>query len=213
MNYSRHYDRLIDRARNREVTGYVERHHILPRCLGGSDDASNIVKLTAEEHYVAHQLLVKMHPGNHKLVWALKNMTKGNARQQRNNKEYGWTRRLFAKMLSETSRGRTPSAEARAKMSAARKGVKRGNYKKRDGRTASFGKPKSDAHRSALAAAKLGTKRGKYNYKDAVARAQAIRDGIAASDKSRYSVEEYRAKQSADMKRIWAQRKAAKAQS
>ena len=62
MNYRRHYDRLIERARNRVLSGYVERHHVLPRCMGGGNESSNLVQLTAEEHYVAHQLLHKMHP-------------------------------------------------------------------------------------------------------------------------------------------------------
>ncbi|XAO17074.1 homing endonuclease [Escherichia phage FL23] len=60
MNYEKIYNSLIDRARNRALTGYKERHHIIPKCLGGSNDASNLVDLTPEEHYVAHQLLVKI---------------------------------------------------------------------------------------------------------------------------------------------------------
>lgn len=68
MNYQRHYDLLINRARTRVLDGYKERHHIVPRCLGGGDESSNLVDLTAEEHYVAHQLLVKMYPGNNSVV-------------------------------------------------------------------------------------------------------------------------------------------------
>ena len=48
--------------------GYVERHHILPKCVGGGDESENLVPLTPEEHYLAHQLLVKMHPDNHRLA-------------------------------------------------------------------------------------------------------------------------------------------------
>lgn len=33
------------------------RHHIIPRHMGGTDDLSNIVKLTIEEHVNAHKLL------------------------------------------------------------------------------------------------------------------------------------------------------------
>ena len=43
MNYKKHYDKLVDRSRNRMLDGYVEKHHIVPRCLGGADDTSNIV--------------------------------------------------------------------------------------------------------------------------------------------------------------------------
>lgn len=92
MDYLAHYHRLIDRARDRVTNGYVERHHILPRCLGGTDDKSNIVELTPEEHYVAHQLLVKIHPNHYGLIWAAIQMT-AHPNGKRSNKVYGWLRR------------------------------------------------------------------------------------------------------------------------
>lgn len=67
MNYFLAYQRLIDKAKVRVcVDGYVERHHVLPRALGGSDDSSNLVALTAREHFVAHVLLAKIHGG---ILW------------------------------------------------------------------------------------------------------------------------------------------------
>ena len=65
-----HYGRLIERAKTRQLTGYVEKHHVVPKCIGGTDEKSNLVKLTPEEHYVAHQLLVKIYPDNDSLVYA-----------------------------------------------------------------------------------------------------------------------------------------------
>lgn len=47
----------------RTISGYVEKHHIIPKSMGGSDDASNIVELTAREHFIAHLLLTKMTDG------------------------------------------------------------------------------------------------------------------------------------------------------
>ena len=32
-------------------------HHVIPRCLGGTDDKSNLVELTAREHFIVHKLL------------------------------------------------------------------------------------------------------------------------------------------------------------
>ena len=53
MNYEAHYERLIERGRLRgQRIGYMERHHIVPRCLGGKDEEENLVWLTAREHYV-----------------------------------------------------------------------------------------------------------------------------------------------------------------
>lgn len=40
-----------------------ERHHIVPRALGGSNAKDNIVPLTPREHFVAHLLLAKIHGG------------------------------------------------------------------------------------------------------------------------------------------------------
>ena len=111
MNYQRHYDLLIERARNRTLEGYCERHHVIPVCMGGGDEKGNLVKLTAEEHYVAHQLLVKMYPENYKLVFAANRMTHGGKDAIRNNKLYSWMRKKFSKALSRNLKGRKMSKE------------------------------------------------------------------------------------------------------
>lgn len=64
MNYSKHYDNLISRAKARVLDGYKERHHVVPKCMGGDNSPKNLVDLTPEEHFLAHQLLVRMHPEN-----------------------------------------------------------------------------------------------------------------------------------------------------
>lgn len=115
MNYAAIYERLIDRARNRKHPGYTERHHILPRCMGGDDARSNIVRLTAEEHFVAHQLLTKIHPEIPQLVFALLAMTRNPLGQRYNNKLFGWMRRAIAVELSKLNLGRKRSAETREK--------------------------------------------------------------------------------------------------
>lgn len=63
MNYSKVYDQIINRAKDRKPVGYTEKHHIVPRSLGGSDDKSNLVRLTPREHLIAHMLLVQIHKG------------------------------------------------------------------------------------------------------------------------------------------------------
>lgn len=103
MNYHKHYYTIIDRAKTRLLEGYVEKHHIIPKCLGGTDDLSNLVQLTLEEHYVAHQLLMKMHPGNHKLIFATKMMTV-KKKNRPNNKMYGWIRRRWIDSASKAPR-------------------------------------------------------------------------------------------------------------
>jgi hypothetical protein len=96
MNYKLIYENLVERGQLRtSIVGYKERHHIIPRCMGGSDDASNLVELTPEEHFVAHQLLVKIYPNNLRLVRACDVMSKDTKvnKYWRKNKMYGWLRR------------------------------------------------------------------------------------------------------------------------
>lgn len=71
MNYQNVYSRLVDRAKTRQLIGYKEKHHIVPKCLGGSNKSANLVELTVREHYICHLLLVKIHPDNPKLWYAL----------------------------------------------------------------------------------------------------------------------------------------------
>lgn len=107
MNYRLIYSSLIERARNQVLDTYHESHHIIPRCLGGTDDESNLVNLTAEEHYLAHQLLVKIHPGHVGLSFAATTMTQSSKYLRRSkNKLYGWLRREHAKNISRTQTGK-----------------------------------------------------------------------------------------------------------
>lgn len=116
MDYAWHYQKLIDRARNRALVGYAERHHVTPRCMGGGDEPANIVRLTAEEHFVAHQLLVRIYPEYPQLIWAAHLMA-----SRPGNKLYGWVRRRMA----DARRGTKQSPEHIAKLSAVRKGKPR----------------------------------------------------------------------------------------
>ena len=123
MDYTAHYNRLIERARYRVLEGYSERHHVLPKCMEGDNKPSNIVELTAEEHYVAHQLLVKMYPSVRGLATAAVRM----AKQCTGNKAYGWLRKRHAIAAANFWKGRKRgpfSPEHLANMSAVRIGKK-----------------------------------------------------------------------------------------
>lgn len=148
MNYKLHYDRLIKRAQGRKLSGYRERHHIVPKCLGGDNSKANVVELTAEEHYVAHQLLVKIYPTSERLAWAAMNMT-GNSWKHsgRTNKLYGWLRRRVADRVSKRLKGVSKTPEHRAALSAAKLGKKRGAH--------------SDIHRKRISLANIEASKSK----------------------------------------------------
>lgn len=104
MNYKKHYNLLIERSKNRVLEGYVEKHHIIPKCLGGTDDKENLAILTPEEHFLAHQLLIKLNPGHKGLVYAVQMMTNHHTDARTNNKLFGWIRRRMALAMSEQTR-------------------------------------------------------------------------------------------------------------
>ena len=61
MNYQKIYESLITKRQKNPAKGYTEKHHILPKSLGGSDNPTNLVVLSGREHWVAHLLLYKIH--------------------------------------------------------------------------------------------------------------------------------------------------------
>ncbi len=67
MNHSKVYYSIINRAKNRgldksKYETYHEIHHIIPKCIGGTNDKDNLVMLTAKEHFICHLLLEKIYP-------------------------------------------------------------------------------------------------------------------------------------------------------
>lgn len=93
MNYKKIYDQIIERAKTRHLSGYKEKHHIIPKCLGGSDDTENLVELTAREHFLCHKLLTAIYPNNNKIIQALWLMAIGKKRKKHtyfkiSNREY-----------------------------------------------------------------------------------------------------------------------------
>lgn len=61
--YTRWYYRIIDKALAENYTYSTsehEKHHIVPKSIGGSNKSNNIVTLTFKQHYVCHLLLTKM---------------------------------------------------------------------------------------------------------------------------------------------------------
>lgn len=65
--YTSTYYRIIERSKNRNIFGYTEKHHIIPKSLGGTNSKTNIVVLTAREHYLCHLLLTKMTTGKNRI--------------------------------------------------------------------------------------------------------------------------------------------------
>ena len=70
MDYFKIYSALCNKGTQSRNLEYSEVHHIIPRCLGGTDDITNLVRLTYREHYIAHWLLTKIHKTEPKIYYA-----------------------------------------------------------------------------------------------------------------------------------------------
>lgn len=81
---------IASRQKRPEIVGYYEKHHIIPKAFGGSDEKSNLVKLTYREHFLAHWLLARANVG-WKRFWMARALCLMEASSQyRNRFRLGW---------------------------------------------------------------------------------------------------------------------------
>jgi len=102
--YEKWYNSIISKGANAKLPGN-ERHHILPKSLGGSDDASNLIYITAREHFICHWLLIKIYATGEehwKMLNALRMMRAENPNQKRYKTKI--TSRVYARLKEEYSK-------------------------------------------------------------------------------------------------------------
>lgn len=108
--YKEYINRILSlRVNRKDDTTYQERHHILPKTMGGTNEASNLIYLYAQEHYYAHKLLAKENPSNQGLQLAWWNMCQCNNNGKREYhitaQDYAEARKKAAKANSEIRKG------------------------------------------------------------------------------------------------------------
>jgi NUMOD3 motif len=183
MNYQKIYEQLTSKNM---IAEYTEKHHIIPKCMGGSDEIENIVCLTPEAHYVAHQLLVKIYPDKRQLIYAANMMTVDSHGYRVNNKLYGWLRRK----LCETLKNRTMSNETRSKMSFAKKNISNETRDKlRNARKGKIAVNKGIPHTAETKAKMSAIKKGKPSNRTGISRSMSAetKAKISASKKGKVS--------------------------
>lgn len=97
---------------------YYERHHIIPKCMGGRDEEDNLIDLFAREHFIAHKLLALENPENDSLIYAWSCMAFPNNNMQQ---RYELTPDEYEEVriaLSETRKGKPRSDAVKKKISA-----------------------------------------------------------------------------------------------
>jgi hypothetical protein len=166
--YTRWYNNIIENAKSRIIDGYIERHHIQPRSLGGTDNKDNLVDLTAREHFICHWLLTKMHIGEErgKMINALYLMQGKNQYQDRyiNSKVYETLRKEYAQYISKLNTGRIQPLNEKIKQISAITGRKRA--------------PFSEEWKAKMSASKLGKNNNRYGVDVSKETRQKIGDRI-----------------------------------
>jgi hypothetical protein len=124
LNYQRIHNQIIERAKSekRQKNGdvYYEQHHIVPKCLGGSNKKENLVLLTAREHFIVHKLLCEIYPDNNSLIYAYWMMA-NNTSNTLYERKYYVSSREYEQIKSSLKH----SNETKQKMREAKLGKKR----------------------------------------------------------------------------------------
>lgn len=157
MNYKARYDKLINHFKSQIVEGFVEKHHIIPKCMGGSDEPDNIVVLPARAHFIAHYLLYRAYPDNSNLAHAFAMMGVSNKFQARNS-------RLYEK---------SKLARSLALKGSPRPEWVREKLRKPKSRTENYKKPKTREHAEAISKALKGKKKSRESVLASVKSRQA----------------------------------------
>ena len=200
--YTTWYNNIIHNAQARITNGYSEKHHIIPKSLGGNNDKSNLVSLTAKEHFICHLLLTKMTTGLHnKSMWhAAWNM----ANQKRTYQErYKVSSRIYeiirianAQALSEENTGKPSKNKGRVLPPEWREKLRQAN----------LGKKRSAESCAKQAATNTGRKR---SQEECEAISKGLKGRVSPTKGMKFS-DETRAKMSASRKALHAAKKKAK---
>lgn len=104
MTYIEYINNILEtRGRFNCGDNYHERHHIIPKCKGGTNVKDNLIDLLPEEHFMAHKLLAEENPNDISLIRAYNIMafTENDTekRYKLTPEEYAEARRMFSQTL------------------------------------------------------------------------------------------------------------------
>jgi len=112
--------KFIDSLKSQVIDGYSEKHHIIPKSMGGTDDRSNLIALTPRQHFVAHWMLWKTYGGSMGRAFFM--MSNFGKYGKVNSHTYAMARADYSKQVSIQMTGKVMppiSEETRQKMSKA----------------------------------------------------------------------------------------------
>jgi hypothetical protein len=132
MDYKKIYNSIIEKRKLNELPKdvYGEKHHILPKCLGGNDEKDNLIRLTAKEHFICHLLLSEMFPKEsfewYKTNHAFQMMCSSTSKHSRyiNGRIYELKKNDFSKTMSWSQSGEKNSQYGKLKSEYTKEKIK-----------------------------------------------------------------------------------------
>lgn len=148
------YGNLIKHYRNNPQEGFCEKHHIKPKCLGGTNDVDNLILVPTRVHFILHLLLHKSYPNNRSLSHAFAMMVVNNKFQNRkmNSKLYDMAKTARSKALTGIPRPEWVKKKLRVPK------LNKENYKK----------PKSSEHANNISKSLKGKKKTEVHIKNMI---------------------------------------------
>ena len=136
------YLKFIHYCQTTNKNGYIERHHIIPKSMGGSDNSDNLILLTGREHFIAHVLLWKAYRNKQTnfVLWSMRMKKERTIKisskiyeqlknehsifqSQRMEKNNPMKNDSTKNKISNHRKGKPLKEETKQKMSIARKGI------------------------------------------------------------------------------------------
>lgn len=172
MNYKRIYDNIINNAksknRNKKLDNQIyERHHIIPKCLGGDNNLDNLILLTPKEHFICHQLLCEIYPTNDKLkfaFWGMCNQKNGDSKRdyKTSSTTYQYAKKLQYEANSKLHKGKKISDKQKNQFII---NCLINNPSKKGELNHNFGKPRTNEVINKISKTKLENPEMNGNYK------------------------------------------------
>ena len=196
---------LETRGRNGCGEEYHETHHIVPKCMGGSNDKENLIDLFAREHFEAHRLLALENPEECGLQFAWWNMCQcpgsSKKRDDVTPEEYeeariakvkamsGQNHPMYGKHLDEDTKNKISKSKIGKKLSdSSRKAISIGHIGIFSGdKHPMYGKHHSEETKQKISVAVSGNNNG--NFGKAMSNEQ--KEKISNTKKNKYKKEKH----------------------
>lgn len=165
--YYKVYQALVNKCKNLETERklnklYTEKHHIVPKCMGGPDNRENLVKMIAREHIMAHLLLMLIFPNVFDLAFSASVTMFGNKNTKpwRDLAVKKFSTRTVAMIKEKSAKARklAGASEKLIEFNRTRLGIPLSEEHKKKVSESLKGRDFSEEHRRHLSEANTGTK-------------------------------------------------------